>query len=212
MAISSLAFNKTCMDLNGCMSEPLTLVNLRAIMLLLTKAHYSDADNFGVFAEELACLVAEDPKSNLNIGLDFIPSAKNPSPRPAIWVNLEGCKFVKKVMDNRSDGSDDNSRTTYVKIQEVVFNLAHVHESVDIALMMAETTADFFAGIRPHLMGKLNISMFEVLEISKPKLTEQAPERYFEVDVVIQMMFSSTITTNIESHRLKKFALDLQPE
>lgn len=208
MAISSLS------ELNSCLTEPLTLVNLRAIMLLLTKAHYADADNFGTFSEELACVATDpdDPAGKLSIVLDFIPSTKNPSPRPAIWVNLESCKFDKKVIDNLAAFSDDNSRTVYVKMQNVVFTLTHVHESVDIALMMAETTADFFTGMRPHLMGTLNISMFEVTEIGKPKLPERAPERYFEVDVVIQMMFSSTVTTNIESHRLKKFALDLQPE
>ncbi len=208
MAISFLS------ELGSCLSEPLTLVNLRAVMLLLTKAHYADANNFGVFAEELACVATDpdDPKGKLSIVLDFIPSTKNPSPRPAIWVNLESCKFQKKVIDNRASYASDNSRTTYVKLQDVVFTFTHVHESVDIALMMAETTADFFSGIRPHIMGKLNLAMFEVLEIGKPKLPERAPERYFEVDVVIQMMFSSAITANIESHRLKKFALDLQPE
>lgn len=200
--------------LGCCLSEPLTLVNLRAIMLLLTKAHYSDVDNFGVFAEELACVATDpdDKDGNLKILLDFIPSSKNPSPRPAIWVNLETCKYEKKALDNRSSFSDDNSRTLYVKIQTVAFTLTHVHESVDIALMMAESTADFFSGMRPHLMSKLNIGMFEVLEVGKPKLADKAPERYFEVDVVIQMMFSSAITVNIESHRLKKFALDIQPE
>ena len=201
-------------SLDTCLSEPLTIVNLRSIITLLTRAHYSDPANFGILEEELECL-ALDPEAednDLNILLDFIPDKKKPSPRPAIWINFERCQFDKKAIDNKAGGSEDNSRTEYVKIEDVSFTLTHVHDSVDIALMMAETTCDFFAGIRPHLMGKLGLSFFEVENIIKPRQSERAPERYYEVDVGLRMMFSFVMSANIESHRLKKFALELQGE
>jgi hypothetical protein len=208
MAISSL------IALNECMSEPLTLVNLRALLLLLVKAHYSDADNFGLFSEELRCLVYNpDIEDNpITIGLDFIPVPKKPSPKPAIWVNMELCEFIKKVMDNRSGFSADNSRIKYNTLQHVVFSLTHVHDSVDICFMMAETTADFFTGMRLPLMEKMNIGMLEVTKISKPRIPEKAPDRHFEIDVTLDMQFNYAMTANIESHRLKKFVLDINAE
>ena len=206
MAVSSLT------QLASCLQEPLTLVNLRAIMLLLVQAHYSDPANFGLFEDELECLASnpEDPKRKLAILLDHVADAKNPSPVPAIWVNYEECRLDKKVINNLSESSEDNSRTTYLKQQQVKFMITHVHSSVDIAITMAESTADFFSGVRPHLMSTLRLGSFEVDYISKPRLMERSPERNFEVDVALTLVFSYATSVNIESHRLKKFSLEIE--
>lgn len=198
-------------NLACCFGRPLTLSNLRAIVLLLVKAHFSSAKNFGVFEEELACLETDpdDPKGVLTIQLDHAGTDKNPSPKPSVWVNLESSRYHKKAMDDRSSKSYDNSRTQYVRMQEVVMRVVHVHESADMAIMMAESTADFMLGQRPHVSETLNLSMMDVVEISKPRLTSASPDKACEVDVVLRFSFNHTMSVNIESHRLKKFALEI---
>lgn len=210
-----MAIKNTFNELNKCMSQPLTLVNLRALVLLLTRAHFSDPDNFGIFKDQLSCMCFdEDCQENpsITIKLDYIPDLKDPSPRPAIWVSFEQCAFDKKMINNLASWSEDNSYLTQTKQQAVRFALTCVADSVDIALMMAETCSDFFSGIRRHLMETLNIAYIEVDEISQPRLRDKEPEQYFEVDVMLTMMFSFVMTANIESHRLKKFALELESE
>lgn len=201
-------------ELDCCLSEPLTIANMRAIFLLLVKAHYSDAKNFGLFEEELGCLAIDiDSEDNdLTIGLDFTPDDKNPSPRPAIWVNFQGNKLSKVSFDNFSGVSEDNATSTFIKLQLSTFNFTHIHDSVDVAYMMAESTADFFAGIAPHLRSKLGISMMDVQGITKARLIEKSPEKYYGVDVTLSMHMNHVVSANIESHRLKKFALELTPE
>jgi hypothetical protein len=202
----------TLADLHKCMGEPLTLTNLRSIMLLLTRSHFSKAQNFGAFEKNLECYVYDDdPKtSQISIGLDFIPSDENPSPRPAVWVGLLPVKFGKVVFNNFAGSSDDNSRSDHTKIQIVPVKITCVADSSDIALAMAETLASFFMGMREHIMSKLQLHMFEVEEISQLRIKEKQPEQYFEVDVTMTMTFSCMITANIESHRLKQFVLDVE--
>jgi hypothetical protein len=210
-----MAIVSTLRELDVCMKQPLTIVNLRAIMLLLTRAHFSDPDNFGIFKDALGCMCydencKDDPA--ITIRLDYVPSLPDPSPRPAVWVCVDAVKFEKAAINNVAGWSEDNSRIGQVKKQATQITLTCIADSVDVTLMLAETVASFFAGIRMHLMETLNLAYFEVDSIGAPKIREKEPESYFEVDVIITMMFSFVMSANIESHRLKKFAVELLPE
>lgn len=203
--------NNFLLDLNCCLQAPLTLTNLRAVLTLLVRSHYSSPKNFGLFENELACLAIDpDAQTNtLTVGLDFVPNINNPSPRPAIWINFMGATFDKNVIDNFVKYSEDNSGSTYARLQKVSYDIVHTHDSVDIALMMAETTADFFMGMRPHLMNTLGLSFLEVSKISKPTQPERSPDKHYEVGISLDIVYNHVVSTNIESHRLKKFAIEL---
>lgn len=199
-------------ELDSCLTRPVTLSSLRTLLALLVKFHFSDGDNFGLYKEELECLTTQEgSKGPVYFGVEHAFDPKNPSPRPAVWTTMEESKLNKVSIDNRAYRHADNSGAGYTKLQDVLFVFTSVHDQPEIALMMSESISDFFMGVRPHLMQTMNLSMLEVQSISKIRPINKVPERHFEVDVRLQVMFSSTISVNIESHRLKKFALDIQP-
>ena len=59
-------------------------------------------------------------------------------------------------------------------------------------------------------MQKLQLSHFGLAKLSEPKKIGQSPDGRFEVEVNSPRAFNYVISTHLESHRIKKFALLLE--
>lgn len=203
----------TFRKLNECFGQPLTLTNLRAIILLTLRTHYADSGNFGDQTEALKCLTYDPDTpdaSSLGIDLGSVLSVKNPGTRPGIYVDFDGkTVWKKKALNNSAGWSDDNSTQNFVWLVETNIIVSHLSDSIDLSLTMAESSTSLFLGLRPHLMKTLNLSLFEVQALSFPKPPEKDIERYFRVDLILSFTFGFHMSVNVESHRLKKFALEL---
>lgn len=210
-----MALVNTILRLHKCFGQPLTLTNLRAVVLLLLRTHFSDPDNFGTTKEELKCLTYDPDKvkeSTLGIELGSVFDPKNPGPRPGIYVDFDGkASWDKKVLNNSAGSSEDNSVSNYVWLVKTNIIISHLADSIDLALTMAESSASLFLGLRPHLMQTLDIASMEVTSLNFPKPPAKDIERYFQVDLSISFIFNFHMSVNLESHRLKKFALELSP-
>ena len=199
--------------LNECFGQPLTLTNLRAVILLVLRSHYADPNNFGDLKDALKCLTYDPDKpddSSLGIELGSVFDTKNPGPGPGIYVDFSGqAEWKKKVLDNSAGYNDDNSLHKYVWLVETDMIISHLSDSIDLSLTMAESSTSLFLGLRPHLMQVLSLSSMEVKALSFPKPPEKDIERYFRVDLVLSFVFNFHMSVNFESHRLKKFSLEL---
>lgn len=197
------------------MSEPLNGSNLRTIFLLLTRAHYSDSKNFGYLEEQLKCMVwdADHSKSPLEIDPSYQYDINRDNRKPGIYVGVDQpSQFSKIDLNSRQGNLADNSGFFSGQLLRTSVGFIHVFESPDQALLAADCTASFFVGIKESLRNKLNLSSFEPISISAPALIEKAPERFFRVDVTFGISFNYSVLVNIESHRLKKFAIEFEPE
>jgi hypothetical protein len=203
----------TFKKLDECFGQPLTLTNLRAVILLMLRTHYGDSGNFGDQYEALKCLVYDPDApdaSTLGIELGSVLSVKNPGPRPGIYVDFDGkTVWKKKVLNNSAGWSEDNSTQNFAWLVETNIIVSHLSDSIDLSLTMAESSTSLFLGLRTHLMKTLNIASFEVQALSFPKPPEKDIERYYRVDLILAFTFSFHMSVNLESHRLKKFALEL---
>jgi hypothetical protein len=200
-------------DLYDCLLEPLNGSSLRTIFLLLTRAHYSDSKNYGYLKDDLACLKYSDDmgECSLFVELGQEYDYNKATRRPAVYVNFpEPMTFRKVDLTQKQDNFEDNSGYTSGVIAETVVSFAHVHNSMDTALLLADSTTSFFFAIRSTIMSHLNLMQFDPIIISNAKVIEKAPERFFRVDVNFKIMFNYKVDTNLESHRLKKFALELE--
>jgi len=202
-------------QLFNCMSEPLNGSNLRTIFLLMTRAHYSDSKNFGYLEEQLKCAVwnSDHSKSALEIDPSYQYDINRDNRKPGIYVGVDQpCQFSKVDLAARQGNIPDNSGFFSGQLLRTAVSFIHVFESADQALLAADCTASFFVGIKESLRNKLNLSSFEPISISPPALIEKAPERFFRVDVIFGISFNYSVLVNIESHRLKKFAIEFAPQ
>lgn len=202
-------------QLFNCMSEPLNGSNLRTIFLLLTRAHYSDSKNFGYLEEQLKCAVwnSDHSKSALEIDPSYQYDMNRDNRQPGIYVGIDQpFQFSKIDLNSRQGNIPDNSGFFSGQLLRSAVSFIHVFESADQASLAADCTASFFIGIKESLRNKLNLSSFEPISISPPALIEKNPERFFRVDCLFGISFNYSVLVNIESHRLKKFAIEFAPQ
>lgn len=202
-------------QLFNCMSEPLNGSNLRTIFVLMTRAHYSDSKNFGYLEEQLKCMVwnPEHSKSSLEIDPSFQYDMNRDNRKPGIYVGIDQpCQFSKIDLNSKQGTIPDNSGFFSGQLLRTAVSFIHVFESADQALLAADCTASFFVGVKDALRNRLNLSSFEPISISAPALIEKTPERFFRVDVTFGLSFNYSVLVNIESHRLKKIAIELDPQ
>jgi hypothetical protein len=208
--------NKESYDqLNKCMSEPLNGSNLRTLFLLLTRAHYSDSKNFGYLEEQLKCMVWNPvhAESALEIDPSYQYDINRDNRQPGIYVGIDQpFQFSKIDLNSKQDNIPDNSGFFSGHLLRSSVSFIHVFETADQAALAADCTASFFIGIKQALLNKLNLSSFEPISISPPTLVEKNPERFFRSDCLFNIAFNYNVLVNIESHRLKKFAIEFAPQ
>jgi hypothetical protein len=198
----------------SCMQDPMTIVNMRRIFLLMMRVHWSDSAHFGFFEEFLECDTYnyENPNEGLTVDLRETFNPENTDRFPGVFVGFyNGFTFEKKAIDDFHSRSDDRARTHRVKRSTGRLVVSHIHTSADIALSMAEIDAEFLFGIREALFNYLPIKGFDVTNIGEPVKVGESPQRFYRVEVVAELTADFAVTTNIESHRIKKIAATLNP-
>lgn len=202
-------------SLHECLNEPLNGSNLRTLFLLLTRVHYSDPKNYGYLEEQLKCFWydSDKMKATLQVELSQEYDLNKDNRRPAVYVGLDRPFEFKKIdIGHKQSSLDDNSASNLGNVVTTSVALIHVAETMDQALLLADSSASFLIGIGEVLRQKLNLASFEAVSISPPAMLEPAPERFFRVDVIFGLSFSYSVRANIESHRLKKFAMEFIAE
>lgn len=193
------------------MTEPLNGSNLRTVFLLLARAHFSSAKNYGYLEPQLSCAVWDaDPfKASLAVELSQeYERAKNQN-TPAVYVGFDQPFSFKKIdlSDNTEDHADNSGRVMGV-LTTATLSIIHVAPTMDQALLLADSSTSFFLGTRDSVASRLNLIAFDPISISPPAMIDKGPERNFRVDATFGLTFNYVINANIESHRLKKFAME----
>jgi hypothetical protein len=197
----------------ACLCETTDIATLRTLFLLLIQAHWSHKDNFGPHINNLGCLVfTREPDSPIVIRLtdDFKPDEA--FSKPSIYVHIDQMAFQKLTQDNR-DGFSPDLGTVYRSWRTLsTLTVSHYHSSEDIAFKMADNSMYFLLGIRESIMQKLPLPMFEPQSVGPAQKTERNPDVCFRVDSKINFNGNYNISTSIESHRLKQFAISVAPK
>ena len=199
----------------SCIDKPLDMVLMRRIFLLLTRIHWSDGNNHYQEDVNFDCLeYSDDPQeSKLAVELTDVYDEDDTDNFPGIFVGFKnGYKLSKLMLNYDSSGSDDNSVERKLVSWKGQLALKHVHKSSDTATAMADSSFVFMMAVRETLMQHFPVRQMDFVGVSDPqKLDPEKSNRFFKVDLIIDIEFTVTVNINMESHRLKTWGLELSP-
>lgn len=197
------------------MGTPLNAYNLRRFFLLLTRAHYSSVENHGYLSGDLGCAIYSDNpvERTVNVAPSYEYNPNRDGEMPSIYVGVDQpLTFSKLDLRSEAGHSSDNSAHSQAYIAKTAVNFVHIFKTADQALLAAESTLMFMIGIQGSIRSNLNLMSFEPVSMSPPAFKEKAPESQMRVDVTMSLSYQYNVLVNIESHRIKKFAIELQPQ
>jgi hypothetical protein len=183
-------------------------ITIRKIFLLLTRVHYSDADNYGAYKPQLSNFVwSKDPAIvKLYIDFDYNYDPLKMDRRPAIYVGTSDIDFKQVVVDNSKNMSEDRSAEEYVKEASTNIIIRHIGKTPDESWALGDLSLQYYLGIRKMLQERLKVSKLEVIKLmaSKPfERTTQQADQQFIVDLLVNLQYNAAWLTMREGHRIK---------
>jgi hypothetical protein len=186
-------------------SEAITPSQIRRYFLLLIRAHWSSAKNFGIGLEDsLSCLEwAEGSDTGVDIQLYGAKPVNDTI--PSIRIKFGNIQSAKKTFGGRTDGYERDNATELLEMpcsSQLLFS--HYSNATDLSFDMAWTTYCFLVGWMEPIMLSIGASGFEPQLVGEPNLIEPDPDSRFRVDVGAKLNFNVAVATTTESHRLKQ--------
>lgn len=184
-------------------------VSMRRIFLLLTRNHFSDPSFFGNVPDEFKKFKYSDNNSRIRIELDYTFNPEESDQPTSIFVGVSDISTKKQVVDSFETNNEDNSGKQNVDTDQGAIVISHTSKSPDTALKLGVISKAFYQGIGPLIKDKLGFRGYTVSKLSAPtQKIDGATRDFYRVDLIINVVFSSNWTTLIESHRLKRVAVD----
>lgn len=187
-------------------------VLLRRIFVLFARDLFSDADNYAEYAS-LSELIYTDTKSTrkLDVDLDFIYDPEEISKKPAVYVGTGDTLFKKQVIDNFNETPSDSVTGVTAEAKTSII-IKHVSTEVDVSLMLATLSTNYFTAIRPIIFQNVpHLLSYETQSLSKPNLIEGSKIKAFQTNVTIDLAFNAAWRIIEESHLIKSVHTDLNP-
>jgi hypothetical protein len=198
---------KITRELLACQElQPIPSTIRRAIMLTL-RGHYSNPINYGEYYQHLSCYVYNaDGPSSLFVGYTSQHDDSQADNTPGIYIDYAESNWNKTGLGNYSGITDDYSGTHLSKIVDLDLTIRHIGHNPDDAHDMAEMTAIVLTALAQPIIMKMNAMGLEVTSVGKPEKKTQAPLRDYSVVTAVRISYTSSVTRNVESHRLRRIA------
>lgn len=201
----------------GCTyDQPWDPVVLRKLFTSALQVHWENPEHHlsTIGSDDLGCVkYTEDttdgtlPSEAINVAPLFTYDEKKPF--RGVYVGIGDMQVQKIALDSYGGHNYDNSAHTTTTVGTVGITLKHVHSSPDTVTLMASSTQVFLHALREHLKGAPDFLSMDPSVFSTARQIEKTSERYFEVDLSWQLRFTYRVAISLESHRLKKYAMEL---
>lgn len=204
---------ETTEELLACVKGPVTSDLFRRLLLLFLRGHYSSGANYMGF-DHLGCFTwdADETKRTLEVEYTHTDSDRKPDNYPGVYVGFGQADFNKIAQGNFAGHSHDLAGTDLSKESTANFEVSHVSKRASDAYDLAELTSRALTAMAEPLAMNAGAHSFEVLGMRKPKNKKPEPESYYIVATPVQIKYTLAVTRNIESHRIRMIALELDSE
>ena len=210
---------QTVQALHECFSKTTTFMLIRKALLLATRIHWGAKDSHG---EDLVLLegleytgdsVNDPTVRTLRVDIDDTLRKEDRQTHPAVFLGFSnGVSFSKNVINDVASLNLETGSRSYAMSGAGACVFKHIHSSADTALAMAEDTLLYMYAIRDTLMCNLDLSSFEIANITSPALMKEAKELCFRVDITVKFSFNPTVTVTKGSLRLKKWTAAIKTQ
>lgn len=198
--------------LQSCGNTAVDSTYLRALFKDIIAAHWETPSNHGRLEQYLGCYTVKsdsNPTGDLTVRMAYEIEPKNPNPIPSIIIDAGNVALEKLVLGNSASHEvleNVNKRSWMAATQITV---QHRFDRPEDTLIAAQSTLEFIAGVSHDLMRELGLSLLEPKGMTTVIQRESTPNKYFQVDVGIELKYNFTMSINLESHRIKTIATSL---
>lgn len=208
------------------------ILEFRRIFLLLLRNFFSNPNNFNVsiepswirsFSNYTYSDPIVDPERKTNPAIDIICSyqyADNASKleflregqKPQIIINIGDFNYEPYGVLDDTTGFKGNKRNI-VRGSNVKCNIAIscYGRSYADAAIMSQLVSSFIIGLRPYLLGKLNLQELQPMALSTPVCINPdnaAETKTFKSDFSFQLTFESNYISSTEALTIKSFSIE----
>lgn len=193
----------------SCLKQSLDPIVLRRVFLLAARSLFSDAKNYGEYAEELSRFVySEDKvKSTLDVELDYLYNPEKLSPRHAVYVGITDFDFKSEYLNHHMTTSEDGASVVLGQPTTTGVVIRCVTPMPDEALRLSTVSMSFLLGMRRMFMEQLELSRFDLQKVTAPALIDKAPTALYVSTAAAALAFNFEVTSYVEGHRIKTFDL-----
>lgn len=193
--------------IDGLGSVAVSPATLRTMFVMLTRAHFSDANNYGPFKDKMSKFVwSKAEKPGLFIDFDFNYDPKQIDRRPAIYIGTSDFDYTKVANTNFKATSEDRSAEQFAKRTATNVIIRHLGGSAMDSWILATLSEQFFMGIQTLMMERVRLQSYEVVKMMASRPFERASQQAdpeFIVDLIINVTYSTVWLITRESHRIK---------
>lgn len=204
---------QTTEQLLQCMQGPPSGAKFRRIIMLLLRGHYSNSENYGDEYKHLSCYTySEDPPGSLEVGFSQQNVYENPDKFPGIFVEFGGVELSRAAVGDFAGHSEDTSRTYVSRLATMTLLVHHVAQRASDAYDLADMTTMVLSAMAEPFCLRAGAMSLEVAGYAVPKKELEAPTRYYDVATSVKIAYTHSVTRSVESHRIRRIAMQITAE
>ena len=188
--------------------------DIRKVMLINTQFHWSDPRNHGGQEQALAGVVYNftEPALSTCAVRTAEELIEDETRDPGIYIGQADMTLERLAIGSMNLGTlSDNSATHQGWKCSLILKAAHIHQDLETAVRMGESTMMFWSFIGPVVVRRMGLEGFYPMGLAQPQKVSKAPVRAYRVDLTVQFRYIWAVTTYYESHRLKLLLSTVNP-
>lgn len=199
-------------ELMECAAGPATASGFRRVIMLLLRAHFADARNYGPTYQHLACYTWR-PDHAGTLDVDFFPRVrhdKRTDDHPSVLVGFGTVALDRIVLGDIHHPADDMASTVFVKQAGAAYSLRFTAKNEGDAYDLAEMVAAVLMALAVPVMLNMGASAVQVQGWGEPKKDSPSPDRYYQVAMNLKITYNFLARLHTESHRVRQITLHAQ--
>lgn len=196
----------TADELLACATGPATASGFRRALMLLLRAHFASAANYGPWYQHLACYTWA-PGHAGTLEVDFAPRVTNDQRTedvPSVLVGFGKVDLSRMVVGDVHHLSDDMAAKVLIKDAGIALNVLITAKNPADAYDMAEMIASMILALAVPMMMNMGARAIDVTGWGEPEKEMPSPNRYYTVAMNVQIVYNFLARLMEESHRVRQ--------
>lgn len=176
-------------------------MNFRRIVLLAMRAYYAEAQN-----STDPCLLWKGAGGDLRVDFAQENELEDLDP-PAIIIRSGDQNYQQMSWGDIARTAPDDSFVQLAHEVTYPLTLRHILRTAEASRRLAENSVELVVAlVTPHLL-KAGASRVQPKTVGQAVVKKSQPDRYYGVDLTIEIAYHPLVTRSLESHRLRDIVM-----